>query len=312
MSSGVQTDEQPTESIDQRRTERLLEREKLRTSRFDAVTSLFMALILFIGTFVLMMFLIWVFSRLEFPPKPIKPIIENPAGRGENAEGFERDFEPPGAEEVEELLEPTLQDTIQAVTDAISNIAASLDTMNTSLSGDTLGSGRGDSRPPGPMGEGADIVPRGERWRLNFNATSLANYAGQLDFYKIELGAIGGSIQGVDVAGNLAGSPQKRRIVDTENEKRLYFMWTTPSPLMQYDRQLLQKAAIPLPNRQMLKFIPEQLENQLAQIEIEYATAKGHPSITEVAKTIFESKADGNGFKFEVIDQRYRKSRKVR
>ena len=38
--------------------ERQLEREKLKLSRFDAVTSLFLALILFLGAFVLMMFII--------------------------------------------------------------------------------------------------------------------------------------------------------------------------------------------------------------------------------------------------------------
>ncbi len=108
-SSDPASNREPEQS---RIAERLQEREKLRTSRFDIVTSFFMALILFIGTFVLMLFIIWLTTRWSFPPRPIEPIIENPAGRGENPEGFERDFEPPGAEEVEELMEPTLQDTL--------------------------------------------------------------------------------------------------------------------------------------------------------------------------------------------------------
>jgi hypothetical protein len=282
----------------------------LRTSRFDLVTSFFMALILFIGTFVTMLFIIWITSRWSFPPRPIEPIIENPAGRGDNAEGFERDFEPPGAEEVEELMEPTLQDTIEAVTDAVSSVAASLVTTDTSATATTAGTGAGDSRPPGPEGEGEDIVPRFERWELTFTAKDVPSYATQLDFYQIELGAIGGSIQGVDVANNLAGNPQKRRIEDTASEKRLYFMWKSPSPLMQFDRQLLQKSGIGLQNRQMLKFIPKDLENQLAAIELEYSKSKGHPSVTEIAKTVFGSKPDGGGYKFEVVSQRYRKSRK--
>lgn len=289
---------------------RLAEREKLRISRFDIVTSFFMALILFIGTFVLMLFIIWLTSRWTFPPQPIAPIIEEPAGRGENPEGFERDFEPPGAEEVEELMEPTLQDTIEAVTDAVSTVAASLVTSDTQAVSTTQGTGMGDSRPPGPAGEGADIIPRFERWQLNFTARDMRAYAQQLDFYKIELGAIGGSIQGVDVAKNLAaGQPQTYRIVDTESEKRLYFMWNSPSPLMQFDRQLLQQASVNLSNRQMLKFIPKELENELAQIEIQYSTSKGYPSVTQIAKTIFESKPDGGGYKFEVISQRYRKGK---
>lgn len=291
-------------------SERDAEREKFRISRFDTITSFFMALMLFIGVFVFMLFIIWLTSRWSFPPLAIAPIIENPAGRGENAEGFERDFEPPGAEEVEELLEPTLQDTIEAVTDAVSSVAASLTTNDTSATATTAGTGAGDSRPPGPMGEGEDIVPRFERWQLNFTARDLPSYSKQLDFYKIELGAIGGSVQGVDVVSNLSSKPKGRLIVDTESEKRLYFMFKTPSPLMQYDRQLISAAGVNLNNRTMMKFIPTELENQLAQVELEYAKSKGHPSVTEIAKTVFESKAAGSGYQFEVTSQRYRKPRK--
>jgi hypothetical protein len=310
MTSATSTDDSNATDQELLAESRAAEREKLRISRFDIVTSFFMALILFIGTFVLMLFIIWLTSRWSFAPQPIAPIIEDPAGRGENPEGFERDFEPPGAEEVEELMEPTLQDTIEAVTDAVSTVAAALVTSDTQAVATTQGTGAGDSRPPGPMGEGADIIPRFERWQLNFTARDLRTYSTQLDFYKIELGAIGGSIQGVDVAKNLAGGrPNKYRIVDTTAEKRLYFMWSTPSPLMQFDQQLLQQASIPLPNRKMLKFIPKDLENQLAQIELEYSTSKGYPSVTQIAKTIFESKSDGGGYKFEVTSQRYRKGK---
>jgi hypothetical protein len=76
---------------------------------------------------------------------------------------------------------------------------------------------------------------------------------------------------------------------------------------MQYDRQLLRKADVSLQGgRQMLKFIPTELENQLAQIELEYAQSKGHQAAKEIAKTIFESVADGSGYKFQVVSQRYR------
>jgi hypothetical protein len=269
-----------------------------------------MALIIFIGTFVSMLFIIWLTSRWSFPPLAIEPIIENPAGRGENPEGFERDFEPPGAEEVEELMEPTLQDTLEAVTDAVSSVAGALATTDTAATATTSGTGAGDSRPPGPPGEGEDIIPRFERWQLNFTARDVRSYATQLDYFKIELGAIGGSIQGVDIASNLSSRVQKSRIQDTASEKRLYFMWNSPSPLMEFDRQLLSSASIELANRQMLKFIPKELENQLAVIELEYSTSKGHPSVTEIAKTVFECKSNGGDYAFEVVSQRYRKSRK--
>ncbi|MCC9643537.1 hypothetical protein LOC71_14725 [Rhodopirellula sp. JC740] len=297
------------EELTELQLQRLAERERLRTSKFDIVTSLFMALILFIGAFVLMLFIVWLTLRMPEKVKSFPPIEENAAGRADNAEGFERDFEPPGAEEVEELMEPTLQDTIEAVTDAVSSVAGALDTMNTSATATTAGSGKGDSRPPGPEGEGEDIIPRFERWQLNFSAKGIKPYASQLDFYGIELGAIGGTVQGVDYANNLAGSPKSRHTNDSESEKRLYFMWTTPSPLMQFDRTLLTQAGINVTGRQMLKFIPEQLENELAHIELEYAREKGHPSVVSIAKTVFQSTASGSGYQFEVVEQRYRKGK---
>jgi hypothetical protein len=283
------------------------EREKFRISNFDVVTSFFMSLILFIGVFVGMLFIIWLTSQFSFKAVPIKPIIENPAGRGENPEGFEEDFEPPGADEVEELLEPTLQDTIEAVTDAVSSVAASLTTNDTSATATSSGSGAGDKRPPGPLGDGDDIVPRSERWQLNFTAKNQSSYVKQLAFWNIELGAVGGNVQGLDVVNNLAGRPKSRRIQDASTEKRLYFMFKRPSPLMQYERSVHNEAGVNLSGRNMFKLIPPELENLLANIELEYSKSKGHPSVTEIAKTVFESKANGSGYEFEVITQRYRK-----
>lgn len=288
---------------------RLAQREQLRTSKFDSVSSLLQALVLFIGVFVFMLFIVWWTSRLSLPMKPMEILIENAAGRGDNAEGFERDFEPPGAEEVEALAEPTMQDTIAAVTDAVSSVAASLDTTNSNASATTQGTGKGDSRPPGPEGEGEDIVPRSERWQLNFSAKNLNGYAQQLDYYKIELAAIGGTIQGVDYASQLAGTPKIRR-GQSDTEKRLYFMWATESPLKRFDQQLLQKAGVPLSGRQMLKFLEPSLENLLANIELDYAKEKGHQSVTEIAKTVFESKPVNGGYAFVVVDQRYRKPKR--
>ncbi|NNE01150.1 MAG: hypothetical protein HKN47_27865 [Pirellulaceae bacterium] len=303
-----ESDTADADVVDARDDDRTAAREKLRISQFDVVTSILMALILFLGAFVLMLLIVWLLSG---KPRPLAlaPLIENPAGRADNAEGFERDFEPPGAEEVEELQEPTLADTIEAVTDAVSTVAASLTTADTAATASTSGTGKGDSRPPGPEGEGDDIIPRFERWQLNFSANNIRSYASQLDFYKIELGAFGGGVQGIDYAFSLSSSPKKRHNATPKEEKRIYFSWKTATPLMQYDRQLLQQAGVQLPGRNMVRFIPPELENLLAHTELEYAKEKGYQSVTQIAKTIFESKSSGSGYAFEVIEQRYRKGK---
>lgn len=285
-------------------------RDRFATSRFDVVTSLFLALIGFIGIFVAMLVILWLTSRWTWGPPPLEMPIENPAGRGDNAEGFERDFEPPGEEEVEDLLEPTLADTVEAITEAVSTVAASLTTADTNQAATSQGAGgAGDSRPPGPEGEGDDIVPRFLRWELRFNAKGIDDYAQQLDHYKIELGALGGGSKVVDGVKNLSGGGTRREVAG-EDKNRLYFMFNRPTPLSKYDAKLLSKAGVKTGgDRVTLKFIEKELEAQLATIELAYAKDRGHDTVKEIAKTIFESSAEDDGYEFIVISQRYRKPR---
>ncbi len=151
------------------------------------------------------------------------------------------------------------------------------------------GTGKGDSRPPGPEGEGDDIIPRWERWELRFNARDLKSYASQLEFFKIELAAIGAGHTQVDYVSNLTGSPQKRS-GSGEEEKRLYFMNRREGPLLKYETSLLAKGGVPMNGRLVLKLIPKDLEDRLALLEKEYAVKKRGKDVTtkELAKTVFE------------------------
>lgn len=281
----------------------------MRAQRVDHVASLLMAALMVIGLFVLLLFMVWLTQTLTWSAGDIKIEEQRIAGRGDHAEGFERDIEPPGAEEVEPLTESSLEETLQSVTDMASNVAASLVSIDTSSDISDHGSARGDSRPPGPLGEGDNVVPRFERWELKFQSKGLQPYATQLDFYQIELACIGGGVATIDYASNLSTSPQKRSgSSEAENGLgRLYFMWRQEGPLTQFDRQLLQQAGVNTTGRSLLKFIPKELEDQLAQSELEYAAARGHGSVMDIAKTIFESRpVAGGSYQFVVVEQRYR------
>lgn len=283
--------------------ERMLERQALRVSRFDSVTSLFFALILFLGAFVGMMFIVWLLSG-EPRPAPMEILTEEPPGREDNPEGFERDFEPPSNEEVEELLEPTIEDTIQAVTDAVSTVAATA--SNLTADNPVSGEGKGDNRPPGPNGDD-DVIPRWERWEMKFNARGKKDYATQLDFYKIELAAFGGGGANViESASNLASAPRKKVNTKPETEKRIFFAWKLSNPLVQFDRALLSAAGISYSGRNVVRLIPADLENRLANYEKAYCESKGKNFPSSIAKTVFESVRAENGFDFQVVSQRYR------
>ncbi|MFO0943554.1 MAG: hypothetical protein U0930_22690 [Pirellulales bacterium] len=281
----------------------------MRTQRVDTVASLLMSMLIIIGGLVSVLVVFWASQTFTWPRVDgIKVEEEHYAGRGDHAAGFERDIDPPGAEDSEVLAEPTLEKSLEAVTDAASTVAASIDTVNSDSDSSVQGkNGKGDSRPPGPLGEGDDIIPRFERWELKFQSKGLKPYAEQIDFYKIELGCFGGSAS-VDYASSVSKNPKKRSGTSEEENKsqRIFFMWRTENPLKQYDVQLLTQAGVKTQGRMIVRFIPKELEEKLAVAEKIYYTSKGKKTAKEVAKTVFESRPTSSGFEFVVIEQFYR------
>jgi hypothetical protein len=284
-----------------------VDESSMRTNKVEQVSSLLISIAVMLALAVGALFLLFLLSMNWTRPQEMTLEVERIAGRGDNAAGYDRDFDPPAADEVEQLSEPALEQTMQMVNDAISAIA-SMDTIIAAegVVGDR--NGRGDSRPPGPEGEGVDGVHRGERWELKFTARDRKAYAGQLDAFGIELAAIGGGITSIDYAANLAKSP-KGRSGTRDQEKRLFFTYVTNNALMQYDKALLQSANVNIKERTVLKFIPKETEDQLAMAEKVYYIDKRSKDfrISDIAKTIFECKASKSGkFEWVVIDQRYR------
>ncbi|TWU40691.1 hypothetical protein [Novipirellula artificiosorum] len=277
-------------------------RAKLSTSRFDLVSSFLLALVWFAGTLVCVLLLIWVLGRAASPV----PVPPSPAAVSSVALPHDRSvdagFEVPSDVEVAELIAPSLQESIRAVTRAVRKVAVSVDHQG----GFPERLRAGVSLRVGPT-LAQETVSRSDRWHLQFTANRLEDYAKQLDHFGIEVGVVGGSIQGVDVARQLSGDPVKERILDSASEKRLYFRWTTPSPLMQYDQALLLRAGIDSEDRHVLKFIPATLEETLAKTELDYAITHGRKSAHEITKTVFESVPTANGYAFIVVSQRYRR-----
>jgi hypothetical protein len=281
--------------------EQEIQLDSLKTTAVDQVASLLLSLSILIGLAVTLLGALYILRTMK--PSIGKIVIEEEriAGRGENAAGFERDLEPPAADEVEQLTEPSIDQVLQSVTEALSQVSSTLDTMA------TTGNSKGDSRPPGPEGEGDDIVPRFERWDLRFNARDSKNYINQLDFFEIELAAIGAGVQTVDYVKKLGGGLETRK-GKAEDEKRLYFINRKEGPLLKYERDAMSKAKIVTGGRQILKMIPKDLEDRLAIIEKEFAIKRLGPqvSVKQIGKTIFESQPDGKGYKWVVIEQRDR------
>jgi len=282
---------------------------QLKVSAYDNVASLLIALLILVGFFVLLMFIIWLTGRLLFTQTPIPVELLEYAGRGDHAAGFERDLEEPGMEEMEELNEPQIEATLEAVTDLVTSQAAAFDAVEMSAAASSKGSGMGDSRPPGPLGEGVtDVIPPWERWEIRFSTTGRDVYARQLDFFKIELGAAGGGSPKVDYAFNLAKRPRPdKKSGDPGDEKRIYMSWQQGGGQMAvFDRQLIAQAGIKTDRRMILQFYPKETERLLYSLEVQEARKKGHTDPREFLKTIFGVRAARRGYEFYVIDQYFR------
>jgi len=281
------------------------EEDLLKVTSYDRVASLIIAINVFMGFAVALMMVMWLSSIIRFEHEGVRVLILEPRGRGDHAKGYERDVEEPGVEEVMEFIEPQIEETFEAVTDAVTANAASLVALNTGATATAHGSGMGDSRQAGPGGDGdLNVIPRVERWRIRLTENNVDGFARLLDDMQIEIGALGGGIKSVDYATGLSGAIKKRSVEGGKNEKRLFFAPTDKQSEL-WTRQLLGKANIQTQGRVILHFYSVKAENLLAEVE-NAAFQKAGKRLDEVRRTYFSVRRSGGSFQFVVDKQEYR------
>jgi hypothetical protein len=192
---------------------------------------------------------------------------------------------------------------MDSVTTVISTDLTILDNFESRMPTVGTGTGKGDSRPPGPLGEGnADVVPRWERWQVRFASADIKAYAQQLDFFRIELAAIGGGKDTVDYASNLSQPNPTRRTGNSADEKRLYMTWRSGELIEAY-KSLLAKAGIDTAGRVVLQLYAPDTEAVLAGLEQQKL---GMRQIRDIKRTVFGIRSKPGGYEFYVISQEYR------
>ena len=271
----------------------------LNVSAFDRTASLLIALLVLVGTTVTMLLVMWMSNKVFVSQEDVAIEYIEPLAAG-NSQGDMRDLEEPGEEEVEDLTEPQMEETLDAVTDAISAQRATLESFEGEARSSTKGKGGS-----GKLGEGgtADIIPRWQRWEILFTTSTMNVYAEQLDFFNIELAAVGGGSPTIDYASQLSRRNPATRRGKADEEDRIYFAWRK-GKLQSADKQLLSKAGISTSGKVQVQFYPANTVNMLAGVERAYA---GDIPLEGIAKTVFGVKTDGNQHSFFVIEQRRRR-----
>lgn len=290
----------------------LASRRSMRARHVDLVSSLLMAVLVMSACCVLVMLTIWL-TGTELIPQLERP---SPTTRLTSASSAASvyEFEMPATEEIVALKEPSLQQVVQQVdsVDLASLAAGASDELGqgSSAAGQSTAGQSGHDGPSDWDSAGDDLVPRFQRWHLVFQAPSQTVYARQLDALNIELGAFGGDLPGIDVASNLSSTIHHRHNDQPKTEQRLYFSWAIPTAstirLAGFERRLLSQAGVAVAGRQIVKFLPVELENQLAIMELDYARSRGVDSVAQIARTVFHCQSDGADYRFVVTGQRYR------
>lgn len=152
--------------------------------------------------------------------------------------------------------------------------------------GSPFGTVGGTGRPPIGFGKGKGGFPREMRWFVKFvERGTLDEYAQQLEFFGVELGALMPDGKLVLVSKLTAGKPTAHR--DQRTGRKAAVLHLEGGTRKGLDLQLFQKAGVDASNALIMHFYPPETENQLAVLELEYKKKKAN----EIKKTYFAVRA---------------------
>ena len=271
----------------------------LRVSAYDRVAGMIVALLVLVGFAVLVLVLLWLADRAmaghEQPPVALVP--EDPAAG--MTLGTAHEMVEPGVSEFADAETPQLADSLAAVTTSVTMQQARLEEL---FGDDSLtGAGQGAGNVAASGSGGAESLEKLAPVRsLSLRTTGVTSYARMLDALGIEIGVLGGGIDGITYVSRLSDDAPVVRSGTGEQENRFYF--SQDSRLVELDRQLLAKAGIDSHNRVIVYFVPAAGEQQILTAEGEHAQLASE----EILQTTFGVRAAGDGYEFYVIQQHSR------
>src|SRR3954471_6245372 len=170
----------------------------LHVSRYDRVAGILLSTLLVLGTVTLLMFFVWLSSRLVWEAKAVPvTVLEDVGGGGSGtALGSEQQFEEPSSGEVQPSIseQVPVEQTLNSISTVVASKAPEFDAIyGTPSVGKGEGTGQGDGKGKGPGGPGtSDGIPAYDRWEFRISPANIDEYAKMLDFFKVELGVAGG------------------------------------------------------------------------------------------------------------------------
>lgn len=270
-----------------------------RVSGYDRLSAVLVAGVVIVGFLVFLLFMIWLYSVVDWGGKKDPVLILELAGNDNRPEGIADDWQEPGVEEFPEVDIPQLADALEATTDAVSSIRAQLETVDGDAAEMGRGRGLGDRRARGPGSGNADIIPEADRWKIEITASTAAEYMGVLEFFDITLGVVSQLSNRIDYVDNLTGGTSVAA-GERKDETRLFFM-NSKSRLRRWDENKASDEGVDLRNTLVGHFYSAELRARLLAIEAAVYSAEGK-DLTEVQRTQFRIRPSGGGYEYYIPD----------
>jgi len=165
------------------------------------------------------------------------------------------------------------------------------------------GSAHGTGHRPLGSGGGEGGIPAEQRWFIRYgDESSLKEYASQLDFFGIELGALLPTGELIYLSHFTAPHPMLRRTRSGKDEQRLMMTWQGGGRKAA-DLKLFSNAGVPVDRAIFLHFYPPAVEQQLLIKEFQYHRRRAQ----EIRRTYFLVTKSEDGFDLTVTRQTYLK-----
>jgi hypothetical protein len=199
--------------------------------------------------------------------------------------------------------EMQMEELMETVVDVSDRAANPSPVSVASEGGGKVGSASGTGGRPLGFGPGDGGVPAEQRWFVAFNEQGgLEEYARQLEFFGIELGALDTRGGTLTLLSNLTAAKPTvtRKAGGGSDEQRLYMIWQGGGK-KEADVKLFAKAGIDAADLPILHFYPQRTEQQLLRLEQQHANRP----LRDVRRTYFEVQPGGSGYTFSVSQQSY-------
>jgi hypothetical protein len=281
----------------------------MRVTLYDAVSS--WAISLFVGVLLtcLAVVTVWITTRPPKPPDAVPvELVELPGGfedgspdetlRVDSPEPEARDAIPAESQSEQVEIAEAIEAVVEMSEAATQQVQQQFDS-GIQNSG-TVGSAKGTGRRPLGFGPGTGGIPREQRWFVKFgDRSSLEEYAKQLDYFKIELGALLPDGRLAYLKNLSDPIPQVRYVKTGSDEARLYMTWQG-GDRRAADAQLFAKANITVRGDTLIfHFYPKPVENTLAQLELDFRNR----TVKQIRRTYFSVETEGKGYRFSVFRQ---------